>query len=111
MASPLVICKDPTEPNCIEREMDSTKSKQPIKPLDKLLPDPGGINTARGFDDLTPHERDKFLYEIEIDFRRHISETSSRTGFVIYPNTRQLLRAISTLYQTLSSIDFTDIAL
>ncbi|KAJ2448013.1 hypothetical protein EV183_005632 [Coemansia sp. RSA 2336] len=61
------------------------------------------------FDQLSPEERERSLAEIEIDFRRYIAENRSKTGFVIYPNSRQITRAISTLYQTLDGIDFSDI--
>ncbi|KAI8318243.1 hypothetical protein GQ54DRAFT_300611 [Martensiomyces pterosporus] len=67
------------------------------------------IHTGRAFDALSPHERDLFLGEIELDFRKWIAETRSKAGFVFYPNTRQIMKAISSLYQTLTDIDFSDI--
>ncbi|KAJ2786033.1 hypothetical protein GGI15_001741 [Coemansia interrupta] len=72
------------------------------------LPDPAGINTGRGFDDLSPNERDQFINDLELDFRRYLAETRSSKGFVFYPSTRQIMKAISSLYQTLVSVDFSD---
>ncbi|KAJ2371290.1 hypothetical protein IW150_004659 [Coemansia sp. RSA 2607] len=72
------------------------------------LPDPAGIHTGRGFDDLSPNERDQFINDLELDFRRYLAETRSSRGFVFYPNTRQIMKAISSLYQTLASVDFSD---
>ncbi|KAJ1960537.1 hypothetical protein GGI12_003746 [Dipsacomyces acuminosporus] len=71
--------------------------------------DPLGINTGRAFDALSPQERDAFLADIELDFRRHIAETRPKAGFVFYPSTRQITKAISALYQTLTDVDFSDI--
>ncbi|KAJ1723921.1 hypothetical protein LPJ53_001774 [Coemansia erecta] len=82
--------------------------------------DPGGsrqtfkcssadIHTGRAFSDLSPAERDAFLGNIEMDFRRNIAETRSSAGFVFYPNTRQIMRAITSLYEALANMDFSDV--
>ncbi|KAJ1956618.1 hypothetical protein GGI12_005262, partial [Dipsacomyces acuminosporus] len=67
------------------------------------------VNTGRAFDALSPEERDIYLGEIEADFRKWTAETRPKAGFVFYPSTRQIMKAISTLYQTLADIDFSDI--
>ncbi|KAI8319590.1 hypothetical protein GQ54DRAFT_335453 [Martensiomyces pterosporus] len=64
--------------------------------------DPPGIHTGRAFDALSPQERDTFLGDIELGFRRWIAETRSTAGFVFYPSTRQITKAITSLYQTLA---------
>ncbi|KAJ1807273.1 hypothetical protein LPJ75_004843, partial [Coemansia sp. RSA 2598] len=61
----------------------------------RSFPDPAGIHTARGFDDLSPNERDQFIGELELDFRRYLAENRPPNGFVFYPNTRRIMKAIS----------------
>ncbi|KAJ2820055.1 hypothetical protein IWW50_005211 [Coemansia erecta] len=63
---------------------------------------------SRGFDELSPAEREQSLAEIEVDFRRYVAENRTRTGFAFYPNSRQITKGISTLYQSLAGIDFSD---
>ncbi|KAJ2380574.1 hypothetical protein GGI05_006264 [Coemansia sp. RSA 2603] len=67
------------------------------------------IHTGRAFSELSPAERDAFLGNIEMDFRRNIAETRSSAGFVFYPNTRQIMRAITSLYEVLANMDFSDV--
>ncbi|KAJ1942966.1 hypothetical protein GGF37_002867 [Kickxella alabastrina] len=67
------------------------------------------IHTGRAYDKLSPDERDSFLGGIEVDFRRYIAETRSSSGFAFYPNSRQIMKAISSLYEALTSIDFSDV--
>ncbi|KAJ1938463.1 hypothetical protein EC988_007585, partial [Linderina pennispora] len=67
------------------------------------------IHTGRAFDALSPAERDGYLADIELDFRRYIGDNRPKTGFVFYPNSRQIMKAVSSLYQTLADIDFSDV--
>ncbi|KAJ1932730.1 hypothetical protein FBU59_006271 [Linderina macrospora] len=67
------------------------------------------IHTGRAFDALTPAERDSYLTDIELDFRKYIGDNRPKTGFVFYPNSRQIMKALSSLYQTLTDIDFSDV--
>ncbi|KAJ2158376.1 hypothetical protein GGF46_003824 [Coemansia sp. RSA 552] len=68
-------------------------------------------NTSRGFDDLSPSERDKYVHEIELCFRKFIAESRSRTGFVMYPSSRRIMQTVTDLYQLLAGIDFSEVAL
>ncbi|KAJ2121237.1 hypothetical protein GGF48_004131, partial [Coemansia sp. RSA 921] len=78
----------------------ATNSAQPCEPQSN--------SASQKFDELSPAEREQSLAEIELDFRRYVAENRSRTGFAFYPNSRQITKAISTLYQSLAGIDFSD---
>ncbi|KAJ2719061.1 hypothetical protein GGI07_005445, partial [Coemansia sp. Benny D115] len=66
------------------------------------------MNTGREFGELSPAEREAFLNDIELDFRKHLAENRTTAGFVFYPSTRQILGAISALYETLTNVDLSD---
>ncbi|KAJ1956869.1 hypothetical protein EC988_001124 [Linderina pennispora] len=94
------VAADPVQQHEQQQELNSRPSKMVVRE---------GIHTGRSFDELSPDERDTYLADIELDFRKYIGDNRPKGGFVFYPNSRQIMKAISTLYQTLAAIDFSDI--
>ncbi|KAJ2021930.1 hypothetical protein IWW57_004725 [Coemansia sp. S610] len=58
--------------------------------------------------ELSADERERLVNQAEWGFRKWLTE-NSRSGYVMYPSTRQILKSLQTLYKTLEEIDFSDI--
>ncbi|KAJ1944370.1 hypothetical protein FBU59_002618 [Linderina macrospora] len=60
-------------------------------------------------DVLTIEERDGMVEQAEHGFRVFLQEMGSQTGYVLYPSTRQIIRALHELYKVLGDIDFSNV--
>ncbi|KAJ1958704.1 hypothetical protein EC988_000139 [Linderina pennispora] len=65
--------------------------------------------TGSNADVLTIEERDGMVEQAELGFRMFLQETGSRTGYVLYPSTRQIIKALHVLYKVLDDIDFSNV--
>ncbi|KAJ1827860.1 hypothetical protein LPJ56_001431 [Coemansia sp. RSA 2599] len=82
-----------------------------VTPTSPTAERPAVDSAAPRFDGLTSAEREDLVSEAEWGFRTWLRESGPQMGYVLYPSSRQILRALHVLYSLLDAIDFSDIAL
>ncbi|KAJ1964625.1 hypothetical protein GGI12_001293 [Dipsacomyces acuminosporus] len=80
--------------------------KEPIALTSRAL---GSTGAATDTDALTAEERENLVGEAEWGFRKWLKEHGSQTGFVMYPSTRQIIKSLHMLYQTLDEVDLSGV--